>query len=233
MPSALEDFTSSLRQAEVLIARERRFKDPPTVRSQTAVLALRGGATVLMVATFERFLRDMTAEHLERLVRRPPPIPFEDLPEKLQTSSVWSSLDVAMKGRSAGLPSGRIHRLPRIRRAAGLIVDGLIDPSALSETGGNPGSDTVREMLGNCGVANIFGQIRPAFEAAWGRPEAQEFVPVKLDAIVDSRHRVAHRADALSISRSQLAEWPGFLRILAGLLYHELGRHVDDLLAVT
>jgi hypothetical protein len=228
--NALVDFGITLRQAQELISRERRFRDPPLPRSQMAVLGLRGGATVLMVATFERFLRDMAAENLERLAQRPPAVAFDDLPDKLRLSSVWLSLDAAMKGRLVDPAKGRLARLARVRRAAALIVDGVIDPIALSETGGNPDADAVRQLFSNAGVSNIFERIRETFEQAWGRPESQEFAAAKLDEIVNSRHRVAHRADALSISRSQLAEWPHFLLVLAPLLDSELEAHVERVL---
>jgi hypothetical protein len=227
---ALNDFKVSLKQTEALIAREKRFDDPPHPRSEDAVLALRGAATVLMVATFERFLRDVVAEQVGKLATRPPPLAFADLPEKLRTSSVFVSLERAMRGRHAGLPSGQIHRLPLVRSAASRFVEGLVDPRALSETGGNAGAETVKELFRNLGVQDVFGRIRPDFEAAWGRPESTDFVPSKLEEIVNSRHRVAHRADALSISRVQLGEWPRFLSTLAAVLDTALDQYVDDVI---
>lgn len=228
---ALADFETSLRQAQALISREARFSDPPRPRGELAVLGLRGGATVLLVATFERFLRDMFAEHLEQLARRPPPLAFDDLPEKMRITSVFHSLEHATRGRRDDTPRGRIHRLPRIQRAAGLILEGVIDPEALSETGGNPSSETVRELFNQVGLDDVFGRIRVDFETRWGRPEAQNFVQSKLDEVVNSRHRVAHRADALNISRGQLSEWPRFLRILAGLVDCELELYISGLVA--
>lgn len=231
MSRSLDDFEQSLGQAEALITRERRYKDPPTDASRTMVLGLRGGATVLMVATFERFLRDMTAEHLARLVTRPPVVPFDELPAKLQTTSIWASLDHAMRGRLDSADRGRMSRIPRVRRAATLIVEGNIDALALSETGGNPGSQTVKDIFAGIGIKDVFSHIRDSFEASWGRPETHDFVPTKLDEIVNSRHRVAHRADALSISRNQLGEWPRFLTVLAPELDALLSKHVAGLIA--
>jgi hypothetical protein len=231
MSFALGDFQTSLRQPQELIRREARFNDPPTPKSATAVLALRGGATVLLVATFERFIRDTLVEHLQRLTVVPPPVPFDDLPEKLRISSVFISLEMATRGRLSGLQPGKIHRLPRVKQAASFIVSGLIDPAALSETGGNPGADNVRELFANVGLGDIFGRVRPGFDQLWPKPEATDFLPTKLDEIVNSRHRVAHRADALSISRVQLAEWPPFLSALAQVLDDELEAHVNGLIA--
>jgi hypothetical protein len=72
--------------------------------------------------------------------------------------------------------------------------------------------------------------VRPAFDTRWAKAEAQNFVAEKLDEIVNSRHRVAHRADALSISRVQVGEWPRFLKTLADVLDGHLDAHVSELL---
>jgi hypothetical protein len=230
--TSLSDFELTLRQAEVLIEREHRYLDPPRPRSATVVLALRGGATVLMVATFERFLQEMFAEHLEKLAVTPPPVAFTDLPIKLQVSSVFNSVERATRGPRFGASTGKEARLPDVQRAAGLVVQGVIDPQALSDTGSNPDAKTVSRLFADTGVSDVFAVVRPAFDAAWPRPEATGFLRDKLDEIVNSRHRVAHRADALSISRVQLSEWPGFLKTLAQVLDAHLERHVSDLMSV-
>jgi hypothetical protein len=155
---------------------------------------------------------------------------FDDLPEKMRVNSVFRSLERATRGRLSDLPQRRIHRMPHIRRAAGLIIDGVIDPEALSETGGNPSSEAVRDLFNQVGLDDIFGRIRVGFEMEWGKAEAHDFLQSKLDEVVNSRHRVAHRADALNISRGQLSEWPRFLRVLARLLDRELELYVDGLI---
>jgi len=188
---------------------------------------------VLMVATFERFLRDMFSEHLEKLAHDPPPVPFEDLPIKLRVNSVFNSLQFATKGPRYGEPAGKENRLPDVQRAAALIVSGLIDPASLSDTGSNPDSGTVKSLFAAVGIQNVFSAIRPAFDARWPKTEAQSVLADKLDEIVNSRHRVAHRADALNISRVQLAEWPSFLKTLADTLDVQLNDYVTQLIAFT
>jgi hypothetical protein len=229
--SAFSDFELTLRQAEILIEREHRYLDPPRPRSANAVLGLRGGATVLMVATFERFLQEMFAEHLEKLASDPPPVAFTDLPSKLQISSVFNSLDRAIRGPRFGEPTGKEARLADVQRAAELIVAGVIDPVSLSNTSSNPDATTVKRLFAEAGIPEIFNVVRPAFDALWPKTEASGFLRDKLDEIVNSRHRVAHRADALSISRVQLSEWPDFLKALARVLDAQLEQHVDALMA--
>jgi hypothetical protein len=215
---ALADFEVSLQQAESLIRLESGYADPPPPTDQDAVLGLRGGATVLLCATFERYVRDMVSEHLELLATAPPPVPFDDLPAKLRTSSVWKSIERAMKGRLEPEVRGREARLPAVARSALTIVEGLIDPIALSDTGGNPSADQIRDICGDIGLTDPFAAMRTDFDAMWETEESADFLSQKLDEIVNARHRVAHRADALQISRAQLSEWPRFLRALARVL---------------
>jgi hypothetical protein len=183
-----------------------------------------------MVATFERFLRDLFTQELSKLtVSNPPPVSFASLPQSLRVSSVFGSLEFAMKGRLASNDSGRAARLPGVQRAAQLVVDGVIDAAALSETGGNPSAERVTALFKSVGVKTVFESVRPAFEAEWPKPETADFLAAKLDEIVNSRHRVAHLADGLSISRAQLAEWPTFLSVLSGLLSTRLENHINAL----
>ena len=58
---------------------------------------------------------------------------------------------------------------------------------------------------------------------------APDFVGDKLDEIVQRRHRVAHRADALAISRHDLKEGGRFLSLLAEVLDIEAGLHTRKL----
>jgi hypothetical protein len=65
------DFQSSLRRAARLRTLEvQRYKDPPPPRQIIAVEALRGGAVVLMVAAFERYLKNAFEEYAEAIARR-------------------------------------------------------------------------------------------------------------------------------------------------------------------
>jgi hypothetical protein len=59
-------YSVALREYEASLARARHlhrievatYRDPPPLVDQVAVEALRGGATVLMVASFERYLKE-------------------------------------------------------------------------------------------------------------------------------------------------------------------------------
>ncbi len=159
------------------------------------------------------------------------PVPFEHLPEKFRLFSVWATLDNALSGPRYGLPSDRASRYPNVVVAARRVVDGIIDPAAYSETKGNPNSETVRALFKNAGIPDVFRVTRPAFDAAWSKPESSTFVSDKLDEIVARRHRVAHSADALSIVRGDLSEATRFLHALGGCLDTAMEAHVKSLVA--
>lgn len=183
----------------------------------------------MMVAAFEQFLREDLDEQLAPLSTNPPPRAFAALPKKMQVASVFGSLETAMKGPRHGTPAGRIHRLPQIRNVAGLIVRGRIDLKALSDTRGNPDSNCVRELLANVGIDKAFDVMRPAFDVAWGRPEAGSFVQDKLDEIVGRRHLVAHTAAALQVARGELPIALRFLGVLGSVFDGTVGAHVATL----
>ena len=70
-----------------------------------------------------------------------------------------------------------------------------------------------------------------AFEKKWGTPVAATYIPDTLDALVASRNRVAHTADAAHVSRSDMALNVRFVETLAEVLATELTGHVSKLIA--
>jgi hypothetical protein len=226
---ALTGFEASLATAEELIAIEKLMANPPRKKEQVRASGLRGGAAVLMVASFEAFLKAVVIEHLTELTVHPPPVPFPALPEKMRVNSVYYCLETAMKGIPHQPKKEKIDRLPDIRTACTLVASEKIDPQVLSSTRSNPSAETVKELFGDLGVKDIFGTIYVRFQARWGKPEPVTFIRDKLDEIVLRRHRVAHTGQALDITRQQLNESLKFLRILASLLDRQLRSHVDSL----
>lgn|GEM_PF-589772 len=228
---ALTEFQKTLSLAQSLIDLEATGPDPPPPQEQVMSQALRGGAAVLMVAAFERFVRDAVVEHVAPFTTQPPRVPFSRLPEKMQVASIFNSLSLSMNGPRYGQTKRqRIERMADIKRACALVVAEIVDPVALSYTNGNPGPETVTQICSNLGLSDFFRRARDEFEQRWGRPEAETFLRDKLDEIVQRRHIVAHSANALAITRSQLQEAVRFLGILAEVLDQMLARRVADIL---
>lgn len=226
---ALIDFESSLASAEELLAIERTIANPPRKADQSKVSGLRGGAAVLMVASFEAFLKAMVIEHLTLLTVHPPPVPFASLPKNMRVNSVYSSLELAMKGQPHQPKKDRIDRLPDIKTVCTIVAAEKIDPQVLCSTKSNPSASTVVEIFSGLGLEDVLTKIQSRFISKWGKPEAATFIRDKLDEIVLRRHRVAHTGQALDITRIQLNESLKFLKVLAGVLDRHLRSHIDSL----
>lgn len=232
--NALCEFQQSLLIAEELLEIDKRnYHNPPRLDQQKAVQGLRGGAAVLMVAAFEAFLRQAMEEYLASLTIQPLKVPFDKLPEKMRINSVFATLEQAMKGPPFQEPLPKHQRLIDIETACKLVLSGTVNPVAFINTGSNPNSKSVKLMFSNLGVKDIFGCIKDRFESKWGKPVAQTFIADKLDEVVNRRHIVAHTANALSISRSDLKESIKFLKVLATLLDTEIKNHIREIVKLS
>lgn len=228
-PVALQEYGVTLELPRALLALEAGYPDPPPAPDAQVVEALRGAAVVLMVGAFERYLRAVVAEHLDRLSGDPPPVNFAGLPVKLRVESVFSGMYHALSGPRYGEPGTKEDRLADVVRAADRVSRGALNVTALSETKGNADSSRLQEMLKSLAIQDPFDAIRPDFEARWGKPEAERFVRDKLDDIVSRRHSVAHKADALNLTRVDLTDALRFMNVLGEVLDGVLTRHVDGI----
>ena len=233
MPSkALADFRGALALAEALYGFESGLPDPPdpSVAGQVELVrGTRGGAVVLMVGAFERFVREAVEEHLRPLGAMPPPKGFDRLPPKMQVRSVFKSLEHAMRGPRYGSGKGKVARLADIKRAASVIANGLVNAEALSLTDGNIGAEGLGGVLKNLGITDPFSALRTEFDTLWAKPEAQQFIHDKLDQIVNSRHNVAHAVNVLNISRADVGEGIRFLSALAQAIDGLLETYIQSL----
>jgi len=231
MPNSrsFQQFKEALEMAEELLKLEQQYRNPPRQNEQKAVRGLRGAAAVLMVAAFENFLRESMEEHLSKLSQNNLKLQFQKLPDKFRISSVYNSLDRAMKGPPFQEAPPKIDRLADIERICKVIISGQVDPSVFIDTGGNPSPKNIKVLYSNIALENIFSRVRPKFDRKWGKPEAFSFVEDKLQEVVNRRHVVAHTADALKITRGNLREALRFLEILAHVLDMELEDHIKHL----
>lgn len=225
---SLKNFFDAIGLAEILLNIETNlFHDPPRQEEQRSVEALRGGTVVLMVGAFENFLREAFEEHLS-LLNMPPLVNFNKLPEKLHSNILYLTLEFAMKG-SYFQTTRREDRLSEIYSAISMLGLGKMNPQAFSNTNSNPNSETVKKMFSNVGIINAFSFIGYEFEQRWGKREATLFLSSKLDEIVEHRHRVAHTATVLNLSRADLDSYIKFLEVLATSLDAALNRHISSL----
>ncbi len=228
---SLEEFMKALEMVKALLSLERNVcRNPPRKEERPEANGLRGGAAVLMVAIFERFLSDAFEEHLDPLRTASLGVDLSQLPEELQVCNVFENLDLAIRGRPHRRVPKKVDSISEINRVCRLLGADVVIPDAFSETGYSPNPKTVRSMFKNVGIKTVFQNIRLNFNRQWGMPIAHEFIPDKLTEIVQRRHRVAHSGIALDITRTQLRESVKFLMILARLLDAELSNHIRGLL---
>jgi hypothetical protein len=224
---AFVTFRLSLTLAQELLRIERETcRNPPKLHEQKAVEGLRGGACVLMVASFEQFLKDSVEEHLTNITAGSKKLLYERLPGKMIIHNTFITIEHATKGKPFDQAKDKIDRLPDIDTACQMIIKKQINPGAFTMTGGNPNPDTVKQMCANLGIRDVFGSIRPKFLKKWGKPVSHTFLVDKLKEVVNRRHVVAHSANALNVSRSDLRESMRFLRILAETLDNAIAAHI-------
>ncbi len=223
---AFYDFIDSLQLSKELLKLERSYRNPPPEKDRKIVQALRGSASVLMVASFEYFLRQIVEERLTYIAQNSSEISFDKLPQKIQICNIFNTLEQATKGRPFQDIKPKIDRIPEIKQACSLIIGETINPSAFNNTGSNPNSKTVNQIYKDVGINKIFEIINERFEKKWCKPIPLRFTIDKLDEIINRRHIVAHTADALNITRGELKESIRFLKILSELLDYELEKYI-------
>lgn len=200
------------------------------MKDQKYVEGLRGGAVVLIVASFENYIRQLMEEHLAKITVQPIIVAYNKLPNKMQVQNVYGTLENAMKSPKYQPPTQKIDRLPIIDSACRHVISGVINPKAFSDTASNPNTDVVKNLFNNVGVENIFDKIKVKFEKKWKQPVAVTFIADKLSEIVIRRHVVAHRVNALNITRKDISQSIKFMVILAELLNKELDAQIKNIM---
>jgi hypothetical protein len=230
MPDSLafRDFKDSLSIAEELLKIENQYHNPPKRDEQKPVRGLRGAVAILVVASFEQFLKSCIEEQLAKLTIHPP-IPIDKLPDNMKVCHTYKTLEVAMKGPAFQEALPRKDRLVDIETACRKVMSKVVNPAAFTATGGNPGAKTVKSMLKDLGVDNIIDLIEAKFVRRWTKPVAHTFISDKWDEIVNRRHIVAHTANALSITRNQLKESIKFAKIFAELIDNEIRNKINEI----
>ena len=213
------DFERSLKRASKLRTIESgRYNDPPPPRQMVAVEALRGGAVVLMVAAFERYLRDAFEEYTEKIAHRAETTGHPKLDGALADSNDFNFVNWVIRDSRQRKPT----KLSELRRAARLIAERHFIPESFSRTRANPGPDTVKELFKDFGVADAFSPIEGNLTAHHPSPFPTGFARDQLEAIIGWRNHIAHGGSALDIARADLEGWVAFMGAL--------GRAVDNTL---
>lgn len=230
MGLAFDKFKESLKLAVSLGKIETDKFTNNRQANQPFKMGLRGGAAVLMVASFEFYLKRLFEENITRLNTSPPSIDLHKLPSSLKVKIVFDGLDVPMKGSKYGIKTQKVDRIDSILTACKHLIGEHINPAIFTDTNSNPNGDTVKSKFKEIGIPEIFASIKSDFETKWGGAVATTFIEDKLNEIVNVRHVVAHTANTLNITKSSQKEALKFLKILAELLEQAMDKHIKALL---
>jgi hypothetical protein len=229
MGASFDGFKNSLELAKSLRKIERdKFQNVRLV-NQPFIMGLRGGAAVLMVAAFEDFLKSLFETNISTLNTIPSTISIDKLPDKMKVKIVFGGIKKSMDGPMYMEKLPKHERIPDILIASKLLHSDHIDPKIFADTGSNPNSQTVKNKFKEIGIPDIFLLIKASFERKWGVLVADRFIMDKLDEIVRTRHKVAHTADTLNITKSSQNEALKFLKVLAELLENEMSKQIKNL----
>jgi hypothetical protein len=223
--AAFENYKDAQKAVADLLDLEATYHDPPPSNQRSLVEALRGGAAVLMVASFEQYLKEAIGEVVDRINRATPPCDFDKLPDNLRVSVVYTGLDRAMKGGHGDGGRPKIDRLPDVFTAIAGLHARKVNGATVAQTGGNPNPARVVSMFRAIGVSNVLSLSKRSFESLWSSPIASTFLSDQLEAIVSRRHIVAHTASVMSVSRTDLNNGTRFLSTLVQVFDGILERH--------
>lgn len=221
---AYRDFLASLQLAESLLTIESGFPDPAPDPQRKAAEGLRGGASVLMVAAFENYLKELVEEYLDELTHVPLKFKVDAVPKEM----LFSNLEYLVKANTRKKSDTKVQAYIDM---ATIIVAGVMYPASFTDAvRSNPNSEKLQELFKRFGIKKFFEVIKHDFDALWGTPTADTFISDYLDGILQRRHTVAHTANALNISRVDLQDSLRFLKILGAVCDTRMAQHINNIL---
>jgi hypothetical protein len=189
--AALADFNDGLLRCSLLRQIENSYQDPPaTVFEQQSVEVLRAAISVLMVASFEGFVRQLFREQLTLLSQGISGFGLSAYHEHLRVESVLCGLMWAANG-PPGAKSRDLQRQGDIIAICTAIAKDEIIVDALSSMGSNPSGKRIVSMLERVGIRAVKEALDKRYRSRFGACSAG-YVSDRLDNIVSLRHVVVH-----------------------------------------
>ena len=226
---ALKDFKVSLSRAKSLLDLEiSLYNDPPKVNERDKVAALRGGASVLLVAALEKYFRDVFEELIDEVVGHPK-YNFGKLPETMQLHGISEMLNWAIKGEPYAPIRDKAQKIIDMLATSSKVHARSLDARVYANTKSNPDSDTIKFMTKSINIKDYFGTIKPRFDTKLGHATSHTYIPDTLDSIIQRRHIVAHTATATNITRQDLKESIRFLRIFCEVTDMEIKKKAREI----
>ncbi|MET8688898.1 HEPN domain-containing protein [Streptomyces sp. NPDC004732] len=228
----LNDVEDLLNLAESITLRHPAFSYLPDRPSPSPILA---GAVVLLCARFEEFIKDVVTYALERHGDATPTLILSDLPEQLQILLISKNMTAALQAKRFGRSRTSTDRISDGLSAARDVIAGKINAEHAIETGGNPGPDTVTELMKLVGVERPWSQISTHFDAHYSPPVRPELSGIavgnlqeRLRELVNLRNIVAHSGASIPRSPAEIRFDVHFTRHLAEAIYLALKENVEN-----
>jgi hypothetical protein len=189
-----------------------------------------GGAIVLLVSRFEKYLKDTGNAALDHFGRANPPVSRSALPSELQVKILSHNLVAATRKSEYGQDRPDVDRLRDIAAVSARVVSDEIWGDHARETHSNPNSDTVKSILTMLGIADPWSHLESEFGSVWASrmsvhaqlgaiPSAR----ARLDSILSWRNTLAHSGTGVPISFQDVFETIEF--------FEGLGRAIDTVVS--
>ncbi|MBE4739811.1 HEPN domain-containing protein [Streptomyces caniscabiei] len=200
-----------------------------------SVNPLLSGAVVLLCARFEEFIKSAITYALEQHSHAVPSLQLPDLPEELQVHIVHQSMNAALQRTRFG-----VARTPNDRLSGGLamarrFLAGDIWADHAIDTGGNPGPETVKNLMKLVGIRDPWGVLQGKCRSGYKQPSIPGMTIMqvgdpkdRLENIMAIRNEVAHSGAHISASSAEIRYDVDFVGQLSGWIYDVLQKHVED-----
>ncbi|GAA3488330.1 hypothetical protein GCM10018987_24130 [Streptomyces cremeus] len=179
-------------------------------------------------------MKDVVTYALEQHQEADPNLLLWDLPEQLQVLLISKNMTAALQAKRFGRLRSPGDRLRDGLAVAQDITRGRINAGKAIETGGNPGPDTVADLMKLVGVTKPWNEIAKYFDAIYEPPASPELAGIavgdlqeRLRELVGLRNVVAHSGARIPSSPAEIRFDVHFTRHLAAAIHHVLKEHVD------
>ncbi|QIB44576.1 HEPN domain-containing protein [Streptomyces aureoverticillatus] len=228
----LNDVEGLLNLAEAMTLRHPAFSYLPERPAPSPLLA---GAVVLLCARFEEFIKDVVTYALEQHGNATPALLLWDLPEQLQVFLLSRNVTAALQSKRFGRTRDPAQRINDGLAAARGIVEGRVNAEFAIETGGNPGPDTVSELMKLVGVDKPWQRVSENFGSNYIAPSVPTLsgiavgnIQERLRELINLRNVIAHSGARIPSSPAEIRFDVHFTRQLANSIYEVLKTHVED-----
>jgi len=225
---AFREFNANLGRARHLrILEKKHFKDPPASADQGAVEALRGGAVVLLVATLETYIVDAIEEHVEVIGLKAGKTTHASLAAKFVQHNDFSFINWIVRDAR----QSKTERVLELKRVARLIANDGFVLESFSRIRANPGPEAIKELIREFGVTDALKVVEGNFRRHYKKPFSAGFMEATLSNIISRRNEVAHEGYSLTITRTDLGNWIGFVAAFVKATDNTLRDHTRGILS--